>query len=71
MQTHAEDLDYAERDSELAEKKYSDSRMCSHFLGEQRAAKRSGAPAHQAQDQAAGPREQGFLSGQAFHIYCN
>jgi hypothetical protein len=39
------------------------------FLGEQRAAERSGAPAHQAQDQTAGPREQGFLSGQAFHIY--
>jgi hypothetical protein len=37
--------------------------------GEQRAAERSGAPAHQAQNQTAGPREQGFLSGQAFHIY--
>jgi hypothetical protein len=69
MQTHAEDPDHAGRRFRINRKRYSDSRMCSHFLGEQRTEERSGAPADQTQDQTAGPREQGFLSGQAFHIY--
>jgi hypothetical protein len=68
MRTHAGDPDHAGRGIRMSRKNIP-IQGCSHCPGEQRSAERTGAPAYQAQDQTAGPREQGVLSGQAFHNY--
>jgi hypothetical protein len=68
MQTNDKDPGPVGRDLESTEKDIPIQGCVPIFLGEQRSAERSGAPAHQAQDKTAGPREQGLLSGQAFSL---